>query len=142
MNLISICNDIINAINISMKFHKLNKDNFLLYATKNYDNPQAMGVDEFNDDIKILSYIKRLLRRYSNTGELKERLLLNHIITLQNVFGNTATARMLFFYCDNKNHSQLKTFLTYLSILPDIIPEVNLTEIKYDKKIIDVLRSI
>ena len=125
-----------------MKFEKLTANNFLLYATKNYENPAFAGFDEFNEDIKILSYIKRILRKYTNRGEIKERLLLNHIITLCNLFGNAATVRMLFFYCDESNYKQLKTFLHYLNILPENIPEVKLNEVEFDLKIIDILEGI
>jgi len=125
-----------------MQFDKLNDNNFLLFATKSYENPQYAGVDEFNEDIKILSYIKRILRKYTKHREIKERLLLNHIITLSNLFGNTSTARMVFYYCDEVNYPQIKTVLEYLNILPDTLLEVDLDEIDYDHNIIEILRRI
>lgn len=125
-----------------MKFLKLTPNNFLLYATKNYENSQLVGVDEFNEDIKIFSYVKRLLRKYHKKGTLKERLILNHITILTNIFGNMPTARMLFFYCDTNTHSQLKTFLSYLNILPKNVPEVNIKSISFDDYIVEILKGI
>lgn len=125
-----------------MKFPKLDSNNFLLYATKNYENSNFAGVDELNEDIKIFSYTKRLLRKYTKKGELKERLILNHIITLSNLFGNTPCSRMLFFYCDSDSYPQLKTFLTYLNILPQSLAEVNIEEIPFDINIVNILRRI
>jgi hypothetical protein len=71
-----------------MIFHELNEDNFLLFAIKHYENPQAVTKDDFDKDLNHFKYIKRLLKRYKNTGELKEHLLINHFIVLYNIFGN------------------------------------------------------
>lgn len=125
-----------------MKFLKLTSNNFLLYATKNYENSQLVGVDEFNEDIKIFSYIKRLLRKYIKRGTLKERLILNHITILTNIFGNIPTVRMLFFYCDENTYPQLKTFLTFLNILPESIPEIDINIIPLDENVVNALSKI
>lgn len=122
-----------------MKFECLNEDNFLLYATKCYENPDFVGVSEFNKDIKILVYIKKLLRRYVKTGEVKERLLLNHIITLGNLFGQTATTRMLFFFCTPETFSPLKTILIYLRYMPENIPEIRNMNVPVDPKMAKIL---
>ena len=125
-----------------MDFSKLNNNNFILYVSKYYDNPQCDSMDEFNEDLNRIKYIKRLLRKYIKTGILRERLILNHLIILQNVFGPTVTSRILFFKVDEELYSELKTFLVYLKYLPESIPEANLEEIPLDNKIITVLRKI
>lgn len=95
----------------------LNENNFLLYAMKAYDKPNAI-ISEFEEDLKRIKYIKRLIRRYRVTGELKERLILNHIIILSNVFGVEATVRMLFYKLDTTDYAILKTFLLFLNYMP------------------------
>ncbi len=99
---------------------RLDESNFLLYAAKYYDNPQCYDTDEFYEDLKRFKYIKRLLNRYVKRGDLKERLILNHITALNNVFGPHATVRMLFMKLDGMEH-HIKPFLVFLSILPDVI---------------------
>jgi len=125
-----------------MLFSKLNENNFLLYASKCYESNDPVGVSELNKDIKILVYVKKLLKKYISTGEIKERLLLNHIIILNNVFGPTATTRMLFFYCNVEVYSPLKTVLIYLELLPEHIPEVALENIKTDGALITALHNL
>jgi len=94
---------------------ELNDDNFDEYAVSNYRNPNCISVLEFLDDLKTIKYIKRLLNKYSEKKELKERLLMNHIISLSNVFGVDATVKMLKFKVEKKNHDILNAFLLYLS---------------------------
>lgn len=96
----------------------LNDGNFLIYAAKNYDRPQILTV-EFEDDLKRIKYVKRLLKRYKQNGEFKERLILNHIIILGNVFGVEATVNMLFFKCDSEDYPLLKTILIFLNYMPN-----------------------
>jgi hypothetical protein len=96
----------------------LSKENFLLYAIRNYENPNCMSMNEFQEDLKKIKYIKRLINRYEKTGNIKERLVLNHIIVLCNMFGPQHTTRMLFFKIEKEYWSILKTFLLYLNILP------------------------
>lgn len=93
-------------------------DNFLIYAAKNYDRPHIIQ-SEFEDDLKRIKYVKRLLRKYRQTGDCKERLILNHIIILSNVFGVDATVNMLFFKTDAEDYPVLKTFLLFLQFMPD-----------------------
>lgn len=95
----------------------LTDDNFMLYAMKAYDKPNAI-VSEFEEDLKRIKYVKRLIKRYKATGELKERLILNHIIILSNVFGIEATVRMLFYKIDTSDYAILKTFLLFLNYMP------------------------
>ena len=96
----------------------LTEDNFLVYAMKNYDNPSCMGMDEFLDDLKKFKYIKRLLKKPAGNKDLRERLILNHIIVLGNLFGIEATTKMLFFKIENKFWPELKTFLVFLNYMP------------------------
>jgi hypothetical protein len=129
-----------------MNFDDLNEKNFLLYAMQHYENPQCVEVEEFNDDLKKIKYIKRLFNQYATEGVLKERLLLNHIIVFYNVFSVEAATRILFYKLEEQFWSMLKTFLFYLNFLPSIIESVNgktiLTiEIPMDQGIVDSLRK-
>jgi len=98
----------------------LNDENFLLYAMKCYDSPNAI-MSEFEEDLKRIKYVKRLIKRYRTTGELKERLILNHMIILSNVFGTRNSVRMLFYKVDKEDYDILKTFLLFLNYMPDVI---------------------
>jgi hypothetical protein len=98
----------------------LNDENFMIYAMKCYDSPNCI-MSEFEEDLKRIKYIKRLIKRYKTTGELKERLILNHIIILSNVFGTRNAVRMLFFKLDEQDYQILKTFLLFLGYMPDSI---------------------
>ena len=97
--------------------NELNDDNFLIFAIKNYQNPSCTGMAELEDDLKRFKYLKRLLNRYTNTGEPNERLIINHLILLYNVFGK-ATTEMLFFRLEEKYWSDLKTYLVFLNRMP------------------------
>ena len=101
-----------------MLFSELTEDNFLLFAIKNYENPQAVTKEDFDKDLNHFKYIKRLLKRYKNTGQLKTHLLLNHFIILYNIFGE-ATTPMLFFKIEEDLWPSMKTFVMFLGKLPD-----------------------
>ena len=127
---------------------KVDEFNFLLYAAKHYDNPQCYDTVEFYDDLKRIKYIKRLLNRYIEEGDLKERLILNHVIILNNVFGPEATTKMLFLKCKGLE-SQLKSFLMFLNTLPEKVENIgienrtiNTKEISHDENILSELRKI
>ena len=124
---------------------KLTEETFLLYAAKHYDNPQLYNEEEFYDDLKKFKYIKRLFNKYSETGELKERLILNHIVVLTNVFGPDAAVKLLFLRLPEYLH-YLKPFLLLLSILKDRVEVNNIvhltTNISMDKTIVERLRDI
>ena len=122
---------------------KLNENNFLLFAMNHYDNPQCHSLEEFDEDLKKFLYLKKLITRYKKDNDLKERLILNHIIVLYNVFGASAT-RMLFYKVDKDYWDVLVTFLIYLGHMPESIPEYNivLSDIKLDEKVIAVLRKL
>lgn len=98
----------------------LNDDNFMIYAMKAYDKPNCI-MSEFEEDLKRIKYVKRLIKRYRITGELKERLILNHLIVLSNVFGVEHSVRMLFYRFDEEDFDILKTFLIYLNYMPKVI---------------------
>ena len=124
-------------------FDDLNEDNFILYATKHYMSPHCI-MSEFEDDIKRIKYLKRLFRRYKTKSILKERLILNHIILLNNVFGPEVTSRILFFKIDSRDYDILKTFLFYLRIMPEKIECINGKEIYSSSIPIDltILRTL
>jgi hypothetical protein len=127
-------------------FDDLNDENFMIYAMKCYTAPNCI-ISEFESDIKRTKYLKRLFRRYKITKTLKERLILNHIILLNNVFGPEPTARILFYRIDERDYDILKTFLIYLGIMPDSIKGVNgkniqSAEIPVDLNIAEILRQI
>lgn len=116
---------------------ELNDDNFLIFAIKSYDNPSCNGMSDLEEDLKRFKYIKRLFKRYENTDVLNERLILNHLIILYNVFGNSAT-KMLFYKIESKYWSYLKTFLVFLNRMTDS----SLVEVNLDYKIITKLREL
>ncbi len=97
---------------------ELTEENFIMYAIKYYYNPACRGMAEFQDDLKKFRYLKRLFRKYAVDKGFKERLILNHIVVLYNLFGTEAATRMLFFKVEEKYWSQLKTFLVYLNLMP------------------------
>jgi hypothetical protein len=122
---------------------KLNEANFLIYAMHHYDNTQCYSLVEFEDDLKKFLYLKKLISRYKNNGDLKERLILNHIIVLYNLFGE-ATTKMLFYKVDKECWDVLVTFLVYLERMPETLPEygIILSEVILDEKVISILRKI
>lgn len=121
---------------------RLCTNNFVMYAMKMYSNPLCIGIEEFKEDILRVKYIKRLLLKFKKNNDLKERLVLNHIIILQNVFGAEACTRILFYKLPKELHTYLKAFLEYLQYLPHEIPEVDLNSIISDHRIIKILQRI
>ena len=120
-----------------MNFRELNDKNFLLFAIQNFDNPQAVSKDDFDRDLNHFKYIKRLLRKYLKSGELKTHLLLNHFIIIYNVFGEAATP-MLFYKLDKEMWSLVKTFVLFLNRLP----EYPKTDVHYIQVDIDCLAEL
>tara|TARA_B110000483_G_C18087457_1_gene500584 strand:+ start:231 stop:599 length:369 start_codon:yes stop_codon:yes gene_type:complete len=119
-------------------FEELNSDNWMMYASKHYKNVQCTSVEEFYDDLQRFKYLKRLFKRYFNNGDLQERLILNHIIVLNNVFGIESSNKMLFYKIDNDHWPVLKTFLVYLNF----ISESAHIDTPLDQTVIKVLRAI
>ena len=113
-----------------MRFDELNESNYLLFAIKFYNNPQSVTRDDFETDLKRIRYIKRLLKRYKNTGELKTHLILNHLIILFNVF-NEAAVPLLFYNLEKELWPYIKSFLIFLNRIPEF-PKSELDNIDTD----------
>lgn len=122
---------------------KLTNDNFVLFAMNHYDNPQCHTTQEFEEDMKRFLYLKKLFSRYKASGELRERLILNHIIVLYNLFGENTT-KMLFFKIEKEHWSTLVTFLVFLERMPDSVDEYGIVtaNIPLDEAVIQALRKI
>ena len=126
-----------------MRFNELTNENYLMFALLHYDNPHCIDIKEYFEDVRKLKYIKRLFNRYKEDGVMKERLILNHLISFYNVFDNEAATRLLFFRVGTEYHSLLKTFLVFLNRMPDKINEnLYASDIQLDEKIIKLLRNI
>lgn len=123
-----------------MQFHELNDDNYLLFAIKFYENPHAVTRDDFEDDLKKIKYVKRLLRRYLNTNVLKTHLILNHLTVLFNVFGDAAVP-LLFYNLERDLWSSIKSFLVFLGKLPEY-PRTEMEEISIDQYCLEQLETI
>jgi len=123
-----------------MIFNELNSDNFLLFAVKNYENPQAVTKEDFDKDLNHFKYIKRLLRKYKNGDELKIHLLLNHFIILYNIFGE-ATTPMLFFKIEKELWPSIKSFIIFLGKLPEY-PKSDIHNIQVDLDCLEELYKI
>jgi hypothetical protein len=123
-----------------MKFDELNEENFLLFAIKNYENPQAITREDFEKDLNHFRYIKRLLKRYNSSGELKVHLLINHFIILYNIFGEGATP-MLFYKIEEDLWGIVKTFVVFLNKLPDY-PHTYIHDIEIDEQCLEELEKI
>ena len=129
-----------------MIFDDLTDANFLMFAMKEYNNQQCTNIDEFYDDLKKIKYIKRLINRFLENGNLKEILILNHLIVFYNVFDNKAATRLLFFKIEEKYWSVLKTFLIYLSMMPETVKgirgeDIISSDIQLNQEVIDKLRN-
>ena len=119
-------------------YEKITADNVMMFAIKHYDNPQCEGEKEFHDDMKRFKYIKRLLRKFKDSNVLKERLLLNHIIILNNLFGPEACVTLLLYKIQKEYWETLKSFLLFLNMIRDD----ELSDIKENKDVLDILRKL
>jgi len=129
-----------------MSFDNFTSDNMMLYAAKAYDKPNCI-MSEFSEDMKRFNYLKRLFRRYRKHNELRERLVLNHLVVLNNVFGVEVATRLLFYEMAETDYSQLKTYLLFLSCMPDVVrgikgKDIISSNIEVDMDIANVLRTI
>jgi hypothetical protein len=129
-----------------MFFDDLNNDNVMLYAAKAYDKPNCI-MSEFKEDMKRFNYLKRLFQRYRKLSELRERLIINHLVVLYNVFGPEVTTRLLFYKLNKEDYSSLKTYLLFLNYMPNVVrgikgQDIHSSEISVDMKIANVLRNI
>ena len=125
-----------------MFFDILSDGNFMMFAMKKYTNPQCTNIDEFYEDLNRIKYVKRLLGKYNKKGIIKARLILNHIIILNNVFGNEPCSRILFHKLEPEFHSAIKTFLEFLNYLPRKLPDIDLSKIPTEHKILTELEKI
>jgi hypothetical protein len=123
-----------------MRFDELNESNYMIFAIKFYNNPQAVTREDFETDLKRIRYVKRLLKRYKNTGELKVHLILNHLIVLFNVF-DEATIPLLFYNLEKDLWPYIKSFLMFLNRIPEY-PKSNLQEIVEDEYCLSQLQQI
>ncbi len=119
-------------------YEKITNENIMMFAIKHYDNPQCEGEREFYDDMKRFKYIKRLLRKHKDTGVLKERLLLNHIIVLNNLFGAEACVTLLLFKIQGEYWETLKSFLLFLNMIRDD----ELKNIEEDNNVLEILGKL
>lgn len=129
-----------------MIFDNLTSENVLMYAIKAYDKPN-MVMSEFKEDMKRFNYLKRLFRRYRKIGELREQLVINHLVVIYNVFGPEVATRMLFFKMSKEDYSVLKTYLLFLSCMPDVVRgikghDIISSDIEVDMIVADALRKI
>ena len=127
-------------------FDDLNNENFILYAMKAYDRPNCL-MSEFKEDMKRFNYLKRLFHKYRKTGELKEQLVLNHLVVVYNVFGPEPATRMLFYRMSKDDYSALKTYLLFLNTMPNVVKGIKghdliSSDIEVDMTIAEVLRKI
>ena len=123
-----------------MRFDELNENNYLLFAIKFYDNPQALTREDFEDDLKRIKYVKRLLKRYKHTGVLKTHLILNHLTVLFNVFDDAAVP-LLFYNLEKDLWPSIKSFLVFLHRIPEY-PRSQIHFIKPDQSCLNILQSI
>ena len=123
-----------------MRFDELNESNYLLFAIKFYDNPQAVTREDFEDDLKRIKYIKRLLKRYKKDGELKTYLILNHLTVLFNVFGDAAVP-LLFYNLEKDLWPYIKSFLVFLERIPEY-PKTEIDNIESDQDCLIKLKEI
>jgi hypothetical protein len=128
-----------------MSFNELGNDNIMMYAMKAYDKPNCI-MSEFKEDMKRFNYLKRLFKRYRKVGEIKEQLVLNHLVVLYNVFGPEVATRLLFFKMSKDDFSPLKTYLIFLSCMPERVrgikgQDIISSEISIDMNIANVLRE-
>jgi hypothetical protein len=123
-----------------MRFDELNENNYMLFAIKFYDNPQAITMEDFETDLKRIRYVKRLLKRYKNTGELKTHLILNHLTILFNVF-NDAAVPLLFYNLERDLWPSIKSFLLFLNRFPEY-PRTQIHDIPEDNECLSQLQAI
>ena len=123
-----------------MRFNELNKNNYMLFAIKFYDNPQAITEEDFNADLKRIKYVKRLLKKYKNTGILKTHLIINHLIVLFNVFDDAAVP-LLFYNLEEYLWPSIKSFLVFLGRIPEY-PRTKLNDLEVDQYCLSLLEKL
>jgi len=129
-----------------MSFDELSSENIMLFAVKSYDKPNCI-MSEFKEDMKRFNYLKRLFYRHRKVGEIKQQLIMNHLMVLYNVFGVEAATRLLFYKIAKEDYPALKTYLLFLSCMPERVKgikghDIISSEIPVDMKIANILREI
>lgn len=127
-------------------FEDLNNENFIIYAMKAYDKPNCL-MSEFKEDMKKFNYLKRLFHKYRKAGELREQLVLNHLVVIYNVFGPEPATRMLFYRMSKEDYSALKTYLIFLNWMPNVVKgirgqDIRSSDVEVDMTIAEALRKI
>lgn len=127
-------------------FENLTADNVLLFAMKAYDRPNCI-MSEFKEDMKRFNYLKRLFQRYRKLGEVRERLIINHLVVIYNVFGVEVSTRLLFYKLSKEDYAALKTYLLFLNFMPETVKgirgqDIHSSDISVDMKVAEVLRTI
>lgn len=117
-------------------------EDFLIFALQHYENPQCDSLEEFYEDLDRIKYLKRLMNRIDGDMGQRNRLILNHLIILTNVFGIEAANRILFYRMEEKYHGNLKTFLHYLNVLKSEIPEIDMKSVVLNEPLLEELRKI
>lgn len=128
-----------------MSFDDLTNENIMIYAVKAYDKPNCI-MSEFKEDMKRFNYLKRLFKRYRKMGELREQLVLNHLVVIYNVFGPEVAARLLFFKMSKDDYSALKTYMLFLNIMPEKVKgikghDIISSDIPIDMEVAKTLRT-
>lgn len=129
-----------------MSFDDLTTDNVMLYAIKAYDRPDCI-MSEFKEDMKKFNYLKRLFQRYRKLGEIKERLIINHLVVIYNVFGVEVSTRLLFYKLSRDDYPALKTYLLFLNYMPETVKgikghDIHSSDVPVDMDIAEILRKI
>ena len=127
-------------------FEDLNNENFIIYAMKAYERPNCL-MSEFKEDMKRFNYLKRLFHKYRKAGELREQLVLNHLVVIYNVFGPEPATRMLFYRMSKEDYSALKTYLIFLNWMPNVVKgirgqDIRSSDVEVDMTIAEALRKI
>lgn len=125
-----------------MEYKRLSDEDFIFLALEHYENPQCESLEEFYEDLDRIKYLKRLLNRTGEGIGQRDRLIINHLIILTNVFGAMMATRILFFKMEERYHKQLKTYLQFLDLLPKEIPEIDISKTEIDSKLLNELRKL
>ena len=125
-----------------MSFVVLCDEDFLVFALQHYENPQCESLEEFYEDLDRIKYLKRLMNRSEGNVGQRNRLILNHLIILTNVFGIIPANRILFFRMEEKYHKYLKTYLHFLNVLASEVPEARIQELQMDDSLLEELKKI
>ena len=130
-----------------MNFNDINENNIEFFCMPHYDNPQCINTEDYSEDMKRFKYLKRHLNHYLASGELKERLILNHLIMIYNLFDNESGTRILFYKIEESSWAVLKPFLIYLKRMPNRVKgirgkDIRDSDITLDQHVVKQLRCL